>query len=359
MSSAIPKGFQNEAFILYDKMQARLSPHPNPQEPGPNEVLIRALSTGICGSDLHYMHDMALGNIKITSPIVLGHESSGQIVAVGSNVTKFKPGDRVCYEPSMTCRRCEYCLRQEYNLCIVATTTCPPYNGSLTYYYNHHEDFVYKIPDNVSAEEGAMIEPLTIAVYAAKRGDLTVGDRMLILGSGPIGLLMVMMAKVYGCTRTVITDIREDRLAMAKDLGADETILVDRSWNEDQTLEEIRKRFNGDLPNKCYECSGIAQNFRLAFRATKASGTCILVGMGPTEILLPIADAANREVLIKSVHRSKGCFPLAIELAAQKKVNLPKLVTHRFTLKEAAKAFETGFKGEGCKIIIKVGEDTI
>lgn len=358
-ASVIPKDFKNYAFVLHGLNDARLDEYPNPPEPGPKEVLIRSLSTGICGSDLHYWKEMALGNIKITSPIVLGHEASGQVVAVGSEVKNFKPGDRVCYEPSVVCLECEYCKRGELNLCETITRTCPPYNGSLTYYFNHPEFFTFKIPDNVSAEEGALIEPLCVAVYAAKRGELTAGDHLLILGSGPIGLLMVMVAQIYGCTRIVITDIKQERLNLAKQLGAHETILVDRKWSEEELLEEIRKRFHGDSPNKSYECSGIASNFRMSMLACKSNGLVVFVGMGPTEIQLPVANAANREVTIKSVHRYKGCYPLAIELAAAKKVDLTKLVSHRFDLKDSQKAFEVAASGDGVKVMIKVGDDTI
>lgn len=167
--------------------------------------------------------------------------------------------------------------------------------------------FAYvRVPDNVTAEEAAMVEPLCVAVHACKRGYITVGDHVLITGAGPIGLLTLMVAKAYGATRVVLTDINKERLKLADELGADATILVDKKWDEQRLVEEIKKNFHNDLPNKTFECSGVGSNFRLVFLATKASGVATLVGMGPTELTLPIADAANREVTIRSCYRYKG-----------------------------------------------------
>lgn len=134
----------NIAYILYGKDDARLESYPLPGPPKPHEVQLRSLSTGICGSDIHYLKDMALGKILVTSPFVLGHEASAEVVAVGSDVTTLKVGDRVCTEPAITCQKCQYCKNLDTNLCEVAATCCPPYNGSLTYYYNHHQDFAFK-----------------------------------------------------------------------------------------------------------------------------------------------------------------------------------------------------------------------
>lgn len=319
-----------------------------------------------------------MGNIIITHPIVLGHEASAEVVEVGSEVTHVKPGDLVTYEPSVTCLKCEYCDNKDYNLCEYATSTCPPYTGSLTYYFVHHGKFTFKyvllylnvlkllelnylllfsrVPDHVDAEEAALVEPVCVGVHACRRGNITVGDKVFITGSGPIGLIMLICAKAYGATRVVLTDINESRLKLAQELGADETILVTKGQTEMELREKVKAAFGGQLPNKTFECSGVAVNFRLVMLATKSAGTCVFVGMGPTDILLPVAEAANREVDIRSCHRYKTAFPAAIELVASGKYPFKKLITHRFDLKDSKKAFDTVVSGAGVKVMIKVAE---
>lgn len=347
---------KNIAYVLHGLNDARLEPYPLPSAPGPKEVQLRSLSTGICGSDIHYLKEMALGKIKVTEKFVLGHEASAEIVAVGSEVKDFKVGDRVCTEPAIYCQQCKYCKNLDTNLCEVAATKCPPYNGSLTYYYNHPQDFVFKVPDNVSNEAAAMIEPLCVAVYACKRAQVTVGSKVFITGSGPIGLLNLIVARAYGATRIVLTDIKPDRLKLAKELGADETILVTKDMTEEQLIQKVTDAFHGELPDITMESSGVASNFRLVFWVTRPKGTIMLVGMGPTEILLPIAEAANKECVILSVFRYRGVYPLAIELAASGKLPLEKLITHRYTIEQSDKAFEAACKGEGVKIMIKIAD---
>ncbi len=214
----------------------------------------------------------------------------------------------------------------------------------------------FRVPDHVDAEEAALVEPVCVGVHACRRGNITVGDKVFITGSGPIGLITLICAKAYGATRVVLTDINEQRLQLARELGADETILVSKGQTEAELVKKVKAAFGGELPNKTFECSGVAVNFRLVMLTTKSAGTCVFVGMGPTEILLPVAEAANREVDIRSCHRYKTAFPAAIELVASGKYPFKKLITHRFDFKDCAKAFDTVVSGAGVKVMIKVGE---
>lgn len=355
-SKSIPADFKNEAFVLHGIDDARLQPYELPRKPAANEVLLRSLCTGICGSDIHYLKEMKLGNIIITHPIVLGHEASAEVVEVGDEVTHVAPGDLVTYEPAVPCLKCGYCDNKEYNLCEYATSTCPPYTGSLTYYFVHHGKFVFKVPEHVTPEEAAMVEPVTIAVHACIRAKVTYGSKVFITGAGPIGLLTLIVARAYGANRVVITDINESRLKLAKELGADETILVTKQHTEKDLQAQVKAHFGGLLPNITFECSGVAVNFRLVMLCTRTSGLCMFVGMGPTDITLPVAEAANREVDIRTCHRSKGTFPTAIELIASGKFPFKKLITHRFSLQDSQKAFDAVTSGQGIKVIIKVAD---
>jgi len=205
-------------------------------------------------------------------------------------------------------------------------------------------------------EEGAMIEPLTVAVYACRRAQVTVGKTVLITGAGPIGLFNIMVAKALGAEQVVVTDINEKRLKLAQSVGADHTVLITKATEEDKLVTEIGQTL-GQMPDITIECSGAPSSSRLALMATREGGTVVLVGHGPSNVSLPIADAAIREVNILGSFRYRNCFPLSISLVSSGKVNLKPLISHRFSFDQTLDAFNTAFKGEGVKIIIKVEPD--
>jgi len=276
------------------------------------------------------------------------------VIEVGPGVEHLKVGDRVCTEPIVPCRMCDVCKQGIYNLCERITChSTPPTNGTLTQYFIHPGDFTFKIPDHVSSEEGAMIEPMTVAVYACKRAQVSVEKDVLITGSGPIGLFNLMVAKAMGANRVVITDLNEERLKLAKQLGADHIIAVKRDSKENDILDNIRQLL-GRLPDISIECSGAPANTRLVLLATKPQGNAVIVGHGPHEITLPIADAAIREVNILGSFRYCNSFPQAVSLVSSGKVNLKAMISHRFNFDQTLDAFNTAYRGEGVKIMIKV-----
>lgn len=325
------------------------------KKPGRNEVLIRIHSVGICGSDVHYLVNGCIGDFVVKAPMVLGHESSGVVAEVGEGVQHLKPGDRVAIEPGVPCRTCQYCKGGEYNLCPdIEFCATPPYDGTLARYYTHAADFCYKLPDHVSFEEGALLEPLSVAVQACRRAKITLGDRVLICGAGPIGLVNLLTAKAMGAAKICITDIDEHRLKVAKTLGADMTYLIGKK--DPRTLaEDIAQQFDGSRPDKTIECSGAEPSIQLAIYATKSGGTIVLVGLGPAEIRLPIVNAAVREVYIRGVFRYANCYPVALAMVASGTIDVKPLVTHRFKLEETLKAFETAKTGadHAIKVMIK------
>jgi len=291
--------------------------------------------------------------------MILGHETSALVMAVGEKVKHLKPGDRVVTEPAIPCESCNYCRGGKYNLCPTVTchATPPHYDGSLVNYFLHHANYTYKIPDSISNEDAAMIEPLSVAVHSCKRSNVTVGSKVLITGAGPIGIYTLMAAKAYGATRVVLTDINQERLNVGKEVGADETILVTKDISEAQMVEKIRAAFDGELPNISMECSGAPSCTRLVLLATQSGGVAVQIGLGPAEVPLPIADAAIREVTILGAFRYKDCFPIAIDMAASGKLQLNKLATHRYAFKDCNQAFKTAMSGAGMKVIINVGTE--
>jgi L-iditol 2-dehydrogenase len=235
----------NLSAVLLEKGNLKLEQRPMPAKLGPNDVLIRIHSVGICGSDVHYWVNGCIGDFIVRAPMVLGHETSGVVAQVGSGVKHLKQGDRVAIEPGVPCRMCQYCKHGQYNLCPdMGFCATPPYDGTLTRYFAHPADFCYKLPDHVSFEEGAMLEPLSVAVQACRRANITFGENVLICGAGPIGLVNLLTAKAQGAAKVCITDIDEHRLSVAKSLGADFTYRITKK-DVRGMAEDIANLFGG------------------------------------------------------------------------------------------------------------------
>lgn len=346
----------NLSVVLHAQGDLRLEHRPIP-EPGPNEVLLQMHSVGICGSDVHYWQHGRIGDFVVKKPMVLGHEASGRVVKVGSAVTHLKPGDRVAVEPGVPREMDEHFKSGRYNLSpTIFFCATPPDDGNLCRYYKHSANFCYKLPDNVTFEEGALIEPLSVGIHACRRAGVALGSTVLICGAGPIGLVSLLVAKAMGASQVVITDLAKDRLSMAKELGADFSLEVKR----EDTAAELAKKVSellGDQPQITIECTGVQSCIQTAIYATRSGGVVVLVGLGAEMTTVPLINAAVREVDIRGVFRYCNTWPMAIAMLASKKVNVKPLVTHRFPLEEAVQAFETTRQGLGVKVMLKCDEN--
>jgi len=346
----------NLGAVLYGKGDLRMEKVPMPGEPGDDEVLLKMSQVGICGSDVSYLTKGAIGHFIVKAPMLLGHEAAGVVVKCGSKVKHLKPGDRVAVEPGVPCRRCDYCKGGTYNLCPdVIFCATPPHHGNLCRYYKHAADFCFKLPDHVSNEEGAILEPLSVGVHACRRAHVTLGSTVLICGAGPIGLVSLLTAKAMGATNICVTDIAANRLKVAKDLGANHTLLVDSKDGE--ALAKKVSALMGCMPDITIECSGAESSIQLGIFATKSGGMMVLVGLGPAEVKIPIVNAAVREVDIRGIFRYANCYPLALDMIASGRVNVKPLITHRFKLEETLKAFETARTGAGGAIKVMISCD--
>ncbi|XP_031553122.1 sorbitol dehydrogenase-like [Actinia tenebrosa] len=342
----------NVAAVLHGIDDLRIEEHPV-SPPCKGEVQIAMHAVGICGSDVHYLKHMRIGDFIVNEPMVLGHESSGVVAEVGEGVTHLKVGDRVAIEPGVPCRTCPFCKEGRYNLCEeMKFCATPPFHGSLCQCYNHAADFCYKLPDHVSFEEGALLEPLSVAVHACRRAGITVGDNVLVCGAGPIGLVNLLTAKACGASKIAITDLDEGRLAKAKELGADYTIKVE-SRDGKEVANKILEQL-GTAADKTIECTGAESSIHTGIYATKSGGVLVIVGMGKSEINLPIVNALVREVDIRGIFRYVNCYPTALAMVASGTVNVKPLVTHHFKLEESRKAFETSASGEGGAIKVMI-----
>nr|XP_042895573.1 sorbitol dehydrogenase-like isoform X2 [Parasteatoda tepidariorum] len=280
----------------------------------------------------------------MTSPMMLGHELSGVVIEVGAEVTRLKRGDRVCIEPGVPCLKCDYCKGGRYNLCLSAKF-CGTIKteGMLRRYYCHNADFCFKLPDNVTLEEGALVKPLSVAIHTCHRTRVRAGKSVLICGAGPIGLLHLLTCKAIGVTKICITDICEKRLAAAKNLGVNGQICVN---NKD--LESIIKEVDsvlGGMPDITMECSGAESGIKLSIKVTKSGGVVALVGLGASEMNLPIIEVVTKELDIQGIFRYANCYPTALEMLASGIVDLKSLITHHFRLEDTAKGFQVAQSG--------------
>uniref|UniRef100_A0A8D0GLA0 Sorbitol dehydrogenase n=1 Tax=Sphenodon punctatus TaxID=8508 RepID=A0A8D0GLA0_SPHPU len=316
------------------------------------DVLLKMHSVGICGSDVHYWERGRIGDYVVKKPMVLGHEASGTVIKVGSSVTHLQPGDRVAIEPGAPRETDEFCKIGRYNLSpTIFFCATPPDDGNLCRYYKHNANFCYKLPDNVTFEEGALVEPLSVGIHACRRAGVTLGSRVFICGAGPIGLVSLLVSKAMGAAQVAVSDLSASRLEKAKEIGADFTVKIKNERPEE--VAHMVEGLLGCMPEITVECTGAEACIQTGIYATRAGGTLVLVGVGPEMVTVPIVNAALREVDIKGVFRYCNTWPMAISMLASKRVNVQSLVTHRFPLEQALDAFETTRRGLGVKVMLK------
>lgn len=322
-----------------------------------HDVRVHIQQTGICGSDVHFWQKGRIGDFILNSPMVLGHESSGRVVEVGTKVKNVKVGDRVAIEPGVPCRRCDHCRRGEYGLCadmIFAAT--PPDDGTLQKYYIVASDYVYPIPEHMSFEDGALTEPVAVAVQINKVADLRAGQTVLVFGCGPIGVLCQAVAKASGASKVIGVDISESRAQFARDFAADGVyVSKSRPAEGEDPIEHSRKigeaicsEFGlGEGADVVLECTGAEPCIQAGVFATRKGGTYVQAGMGRENVMFPITTACVRALNVKgSIRYSTGCYPQAVRLIASGQVQPSKLITHRFKFEQAEEAFELVKKGQ-------------
>ena len=320
-----------------------------------DEVLIKLEYVGICGSDLHYYERGAIGDYVVKPPFILGHEPGGTVVEVGEKVKNLKVGDRVALEPGKTCGHCEFCRTGRYNLCPdVVFFATPPVDGVFQEYVAHEADLCFKLPDNVSTLEGALIEPLAVGFHAAIQGDAHLGQKAVVMGSGCIGLVSMMALKARGVSEVYVVDIMEKRLQKAMELGATGVI----NGAQDKVEEKINELTEGKGVDLVIETAGTEITTRQAINIAKKGSAIVLVGYSKTgEMTLPMSLVLDKELTLKSVFRYRHIYPMAIEAVSQGKVNLKGIVTDIFDLDDVQKAmdYSVNNKADIVKAVIRIG----
>ncbi len=301
-------------------------------KPKSGELLIKTGCVGVCGSDLHFYADGRLGNYVVDDPLILGHEVAGTVVEVGSDVTGFDVGDRVAVEPGAPCGRCPECLKGLYNLCKTLTFMAVPgqRDGVFSEYFTNEAKMCFKLPDNVTMVEGAMVEPLSVGMHAAELADAKIGQTAVVLGCGCIGLVTIMTLRARGVKTIYAMDVMEKRLDMAMKVGATK---VFNAKNEDI------KEFIMSLPDQgvdlVFECAGNATTTLLSAKLLKAGGTVTLVGLAAQpELAFDFGTLNAIEGRVLAVFRYRNMYPVAIDAVKNKSVPLEDIVTHRFSFSD-------------------------
>ena len=315
------------AAVLHAPHEIVVEERPVPR-PEQHEVLVRVGSVGLCGSDVHYYEHGRIGDHVVRAPMVLGHEASGEVVGRGDRVSRHHLGQRVSLEPGVPCLACSHCLTGRYNLCPrMRFFATPPVDGAFCEYVVLHEAFAHPVPDTMSDDSAALLEPLSVGVWACTRARIGKGSRVLVTGSGPVGLVAMQTALAFGAAEVVVSDVNTARLELARELGATEVVDVGRTG-----LAE--SGFEADV---LLECSGNPTATAQGVRRVGRAGRVVLVGMGGDEVALPLAHIQQHELDVTGTFRYANTWPTAIALASGE-VELDRLVTHRFGLDEVEEA---------------------
>jgi L-iditol 2-dehydrogenase len=292
---------------------------------GPKEAVVRIEAVGVCGSDTAYYKSGRIGDYVVNGPIILGHEVSGQVVAVGREVGNVAVGDRVAIEPGTPCRNCRECMAGRYHLCpdLVFLAT-PPYDGALIEKLMIDARNLYRIPDDMTFEQGALLEPLSVGIWGCKRARLEPGDDVLVTGSGPVGLLAGATARAFGAGSVTLTDLSDFRLDLARRMG----------FATEHSDAPTENTFDVLL-----ECSGAPGVLGAAIRRLRPAGRAAMIGMSHEEAIgLPLAQLGVNELTLSLVNRYNHTWPLAIELVSSGRVDVNPLITHHFNLEGSADA---------------------
>ena len=294
-------------------------------EPGPGEVLVQVKSVGVCGSDIHYFEHGRIADFIVEQPLVLGHEASGVVSAVGANVTDLEVGTTVAMEPGVPCGRCKQCRAGRYNLCPdVEFFATPPINGAFCEYVVLPRDFVHPVPSGISFDAAALVEPLSVGVWACQKANVSLGTRVLITGCGPIGAVCALVARARGAEVVAVTDVNPERRAKVEEL---EFPTVDPGEEELPQVDVL------------LECSGAAPAIDQGIRALAPAGTAVLIGMAPTDsVAVPVGAIQGKEIWLTGTFRYANTYPDAIELIATGKVDLDALVSAHYSLDEVEQA---------------------
>jgi D-xylulose reductase len=330
-----------KALVLEQKLKLSLRDIAIDETLGPRDVRVKLHSVGICGSDVHYYQHGSIGPFVVREPMVLGHEASGVVVEVGSQVKNLKVGQRVCMEPGIPDPNSKPSRLGMYNLDpAVRFWATPPIHGILRPTVVHPADFTFKIPDNVSFAEAAMVEPLAVGMHAATKARIKPADVAIVMGAGPIGLVTALSALAGGCSRVFISDVQQPKLDLAAKLGPITPVNI-KNQDLQKTVAEATEGWGADV---IFECSGNEKAVAGVFGPLAPGGTVVLVGMPVQTIAYDVVAAQVKEARVEHIFRYAHVFPRALALMGSGKIDVKPLITDRFPFEKSVQAFDFASK---------------
>ncbi|QEG33939.1 NAD(P)-dependent alcohol dehydrogenase [Bythopirellula goksoeyrii] len=325
------------AIVLEKARQLELRSIDMDEQLGDLDVRIRIHTVGICGSDVHYYQHGRIGPFVVKAPMVLGHEASGTVVDAGSMVSHLKIGDRVCMEPGIPDPNSKATRLGIYNLDpAVRFWATPPVHGCLRPEVVHPATFTFKIPENVSFAEAAMVEPLAVGMHAVNKSRIRAGDLAVVMGAGPIGMVTAIAALAAGASRVIITDVQQEKLDLAEKLGPIRAVNITK-----ENLASVVDNFSdGWGAEVVFEASGNARSASSVFDTLCPGGTVVFIGMPNESISYDVVGASIKEARVEHVFRYAHVYPSALKLMASGKIDVKPLITDTFDFEDGIKAFE-------------------
>ncbi len=326
-----------EALVLERQHELTIREIDLPMDVGPRDVKVEIHTVGICGSDVHYYTHGRIGPFVVDAPMVLGHEAAGTVVEVGSDVTHLSIGDRVCMEPGIPDATSKASRLGMYNVDpAVRFWATPPVHGCLTPHVVHPADYTFRLPDTVSFAEGAMVEPFAVGMQAASKARISPGDVAVVLGAGPIGIMVALAALGGGCASVILADLVDEKLAIAARYPGITTVNIARDSLEDM----VALATHGWGADVVFECSGAAKAFESLMTLPRPGGAVVMVGLPVAPVPFDVSLASVRELRFETVFRYAHQYERAIALFASGRVDLKPLVSDSFAFKDSIAAFD-------------------
>lgn len=344
-----------KAIVLEEQGRLNLRDYNLDDPMGADDVRIVPASVGICGSDVHYYSHGHIGDFVVREPMILGHEASGVIAERGANVRHLKVGDRVCMEPGIPVYRSMETLSGMYNLDPdVVFWATPPVHGCLRETVVHPAAFTFKLPDNVSYHEGALVEPLAIGMYSARKAGITSGDHALVIGAGTIGIVTALSAEASGCSKVFIADIKKEKLDFVEKNYGDKITVIDLN---SRSIGDVLLESGIELVDLIFEASGSEKAFANIAEFAKPGATIVLIGMPPGPVSIDVVSLQAKEIQIKTIFRYVNIFPRVLNMISSGKMNVKPLVTRTYGFDDAIKAIEYAatLPDDEIKIMIDTG----
>ncbi|KVT14818.1 sulfurtransferase [Burkholderia sp. MSMB1078WGS] len=343
-----------KALVLERTRELALRDIDLPQEVGPGDVRIKVHTVGVCGSDVHYYVHGGIGPFRVDAPMVLGHEASGTVVEIGAGVTHLRVGDRVCMEPGVPRLDSPATLRGLYNLDPdVRFWATPPIHGCLTPFVVHPAAFTYRLPDNVSFAEGAIVEPLSIGLQAAKKAAMKPGDLAVVIGAGTIGAMTALAALAGGAARVILADVVPDKLALFAGNPAVTTVDV----RTQPLADAVAGASGGWGADVVFEASGSTNAYAGLVDLMCPGGCAVLIGMPVAPVPLDVVALQAKEGRIESVFRYANIFPRALALIASGAIDVKPFISRTFPFSEGVRAFEEAASGHPRDVKIQIEMD--